>query len=64
MKHGNGYCRLHGDRRKCTYPQLSNQQVCVYSMALKRNNAARMDAPTMLSGMGFASIMVLSAIAL
>jgi hypothetical protein len=24
MKHGNGYCHLHGDRRKCTYPQCSN----------------------------------------
>ncbi len=24
MTHGNGYCHLHGDRRKCTYPQCSN----------------------------------------
>ena len=24
MKHGNGYCHLHGDRKKCTYPQCSN----------------------------------------
>jgi hypothetical protein len=43
---------------------LSNQMVCVYNMAIKRNNAEAMDAPTMPSGMGFASIMVQSAIAL
>jgi hypothetical protein len=24
MKHGNGNCRLHGEKRKCTYPQCSN----------------------------------------
>jgi hypothetical protein len=24
MTHGNGYCHLHGDRIKCTYPQCSN----------------------------------------
>ena len=24
MKHGNGYCHLHGDHKKCTYPQCSN----------------------------------------
>jgi hypothetical protein len=33
-------------------------------MAIKRNNAEATDAPTMPSGMGFASIMVQSAIAL
>ncbi len=43
---------------------MSNQTVCVYNMAIKRNNAEAMDAPTMPSGMGFASIMVQSAIAL
>ncbi len=44
-------------------PTMSNQMVCVYNMAIKRNNAEAMDAPTMPSGMGFASIMVQSAIA-
>ena len=24
MKHGNGYCHLHGEKRKCKYPQCSN----------------------------------------
>jgi hypothetical protein len=33
-------------------------------MAIKRNNAETTDAPTMPSGMGFASIMVQSTIAL
>ncbi len=23
MKHGNGYCHLHGEKRKCEYPQCS-----------------------------------------
>jgi hypothetical protein len=43
---------------------MSNQTACVYNMAIKRNNAEAKDAPTMLSGMGFASIMVQSTIAL
>jgi hypothetical protein len=43
---------------------MSNQMVCVYNMATKRNNAETTDAPTMPSGMGFASIMVQSTIAL
>jgi hypothetical protein len=43
---------------------MSNQTACVYNMAIKRNNAEATDAPTMPSGMGFASIMVQSAIAL
>ena len=33
----------------------------MYNMALKRNSAARTDAPTMPSGRGFASIMVCKA---
>jgi hypothetical protein len=41
---------------------MSNQTACVYKMAIKRNNAETIDAPTMPSGMGFASIMVQSAI--
>jgi hypothetical protein len=45
-------------------PTMSNQTAYVYSMAIKRNNAEAMDAPTMPSGMGFASIMGQSAIAL
>ncbi len=44
-------------------PTMSNQTACVYNMAIKRNNAEAMDAPTMPSGMGFAPIMVQSAIA-
>ncbi len=24
MKHGNGYCHVHGEKRKCTHPQCSN----------------------------------------
>jgi hypothetical protein len=24
MKHGNGYCHLHGKKQKCQYPQCSN----------------------------------------
>ena len=24
MKHGNGYCHLHGEKRKCKFPQCSN----------------------------------------
>ncbi len=24
MKHGNGYCHLHGKKKKCEYPQCSN----------------------------------------
>ncbi len=67
MTHGNGYCHLHGDCRKCTYPQCSNyvqpDGVCV-QYGNKKNNARAMDAPTMPWGMGFASIMVQSAIAL
>ncbi len=50
MTHGNGYCHLHGDRRKCTIhsvPTMSNQMACVYNMAIKRNNAEATDAPTM-----------------
>ncbi len=47
-----------------TVPTMSNQTVCVYNMAIKRNNAEATDAPTMPSGVGFASIMVQSAIAL
>jgi hypothetical protein len=43
---------------------MSNQMACVYKMAIKRNNAETTDAPSMPSGMGFASIMVQSAIAL
>jgi hypothetical protein len=43
---------------------MSNQTACVYNMAIKRNNAQATDAPTMPSGMGFASIMVQSTIAL
>jgi hypothetical protein len=43
---------------------MSNQTACVYNMVIKRNHAETMDAPTMPSGMGFASIMVQSAIAL
>jgi hypothetical protein len=45
-------------------PTMSNQTVCVYNMAIKRNNEEATDAPTMPSVMGFASIMVQSAIAL
>jgi hypothetical protein len=43
---------------------MSNQMVCVYNMAIQRNNAEATDAPTMPLGMGFASIMVQSTIAL
>jgi hypothetical protein len=45
-------------------PTMSNQTACVYNMAIKRNNAEATDAPTMPPVMGFASIMVQSAIAL
>jgi hypothetical protein len=37
---------------------------CASNMAIKRKYAVRTDAPTMLSGRGFASIMVQGAIAL
>ena len=43
---------------------MSNRTVCVCNMAIKGNNAVTTDAPTMPSGMGFASIMVQSAIGL
>ena len=43
---------------------MSNRTVCVCNMAIKGNNAVTTDAPTMPSGMGFASIMVQNAIAL
>jgi hypothetical protein len=45
-------------------PTMSSQTACVYNMSIKRNNAEATDAPTMLSGMGFASIMVQRTIAL
>jgi hypothetical protein len=45
-------------------PTMSNQTACVYNMAITRNNSEATDAPTMPSGMGFASIMVQSAIKL
>jgi hypothetical protein len=67
MKHGNGYSHLHGDCRKCTYLQCSNyvqsDGVCAQH-GYTKNNAEATDAPTMPSGMGFASIMVQRAIAL
>ncbi len=48
MTHGNGYCHLHGDRRKCTYPQCSNyvqsDGVCVQH-GYKINNAQATVAP-------------------
>ena len=63
MKHGHGYCHLHGKCRKCTYPQCSNyvqsDGVCVQHGYKKKKSVAT-DAPTMPSGMVFASIMVQS----
>ena len=65
MKHGNGYCHLHGEKRKCTYPQCSNYAeshgVCVQHGY--KNNTVPTDAPTTPSGMVFASVTVQSAIA-
>jgi hypothetical protein len=67
MKHGKGYCHLHGKRRKFTYPQCLNyvqsDGVCVQH-GYKKKNAVTADAPTMPSGMMIASIMVQSAIPL
>ena len=42
---------------------MSNQTACMYNMAITKKTLT-MDAPTMSSGMGFASIMVQNAIAL
>ena len=67
MKHGNGYCHLHGDRKKCTYPQCSNFSISAgvcHQHGSKKKIAARTDAQTIPSGRGFASIMIQSAIAL
>jgi hypothetical protein len=44
-------------------PTTSNHTASVSNMAIKRNNAVTTDAPTMPSGMAFASVMVQSAIA-
>jgi hypothetical protein len=44
-------------------PTTSNHTASVCNTALKRNNAVTTDAPTMPSGMAFASVMVPSAIA-
>ncbi len=51
MKHGYGYCHLHGNRRKCTYPQCSNyvqsDGVCVqhgYKKKQCRNNGCTNNA--------------------
>jgi hypothetical protein len=67
VKHGNGYCHLHGKKRKSKYPQCSNYVqsygLCVQHGYKKKKNAVTMDAPTMPSGMAFASVMVQSAIA-
>jgi hypothetical protein len=66
MKHGNGYCYLHGKKGKFEYPQCSNY-VQSYGLCVqhgyKKKNAVTTDAPTMPSRMAFASIMVQSAIA-
>jgi hypothetical protein len=66
MKHGNGYCHVHGEKRKCTYPQCSNyiqsDGLCIQH-GYRKKNSVRTDAPTMTSGMVSASIMVQSAIA-
>ena len=50
MKHGDGSCHLHGVHRKCSFPQCSNNARKAGLLALKRNSAARTDAPTMPSG--------------
>ena len=67
MKHVNGYCHLHGECRKCSYPLCSNYVqshcVCVKHGYIKRNYSVMTDAPTMPSGMVFASVTVQSAIA-
>ena len=67
MKHGNGYCNVHGKKSKCTYPQCSNyiqsDGLCESNMAIERKNAITPDAPTMPSGMVSASVTVQSAIA-
>ncbi len=51
MTHENGYCHLHGDCRKCTYPQCSNfvqsDRVCVqhgYKMKQCRSNGCTNNA--------------------
>jgi hypothetical protein len=67
MKHGNGYCHLHGEKRKCEYPQCFNYVqsygFCVQHGYKKEKNTVTADAPTMPLGMAFASVMVQSAIA-
>ncbi len=44
-------------------PTTSNPMASVSNTAIKRKNAVMMDAPTIPSGMAFASVMVQSAIA-
>jgi hypothetical protein len=44
-------------------PTMSNHTAAVSNVAIKRNNAVTMDAPTMPSGMMFVSVTMQSAIA-